>query len=108
MKGVAEDQDSEAVYLAALDHEAKRLAIPRLDLLIADIENSEIPMLEGAMDIIQRDRPQLAICFYHSKEQFLSIPLMLMKRLKDYIFKIGHYSDTLDESVFYAIPKYAK
>lgn len=108
VKGVAEDQDSEAVYLAALDHEAKRLAIPRLDLLIADIENSEIPMLEGAMDIIQRDRPQLAICFYHSKEQFLGIPLMLMKRLKDYIFKIGHYSDTLDESVFYAIPKYAK
>ena len=65
------DAEGHSVQLSALDNEATRLAIPRLDLLIADVENSEIPMLEGAMGIILRDRPQLAICFYHSKEQFL-------------------------------------
>ncbi|TIH12129.1 FkbM family methyltransferase [Marinifilum sp. JC120] len=105
VKGIAETQNAGTVQLTTLGKEAERLAIPRLDFLIADIENSEIPMLEGAMVIIERDRPQLAICFYHSKEQFIGVPLMLMKQLKDYVFKIGHYSKGLDESVFYAIPK---
>ncbi|GEM_PF-7103674 len=102
--GVVANDDEGTIQLTSLKSEAEILPIPRLDLLIADIENSEIPMLKGAMDIIQRDRPQLAICFYHSKEQFIGIPMMLMKCLKGYIFKIGHYSNTLDESVFYAIP----
>ncbi|WP_320169533.1 FkbM family methyltransferase [Maridesulfovibrio sp.] len=105
VKGLSDAQNSSTVQLVVLDEELKKLAIPRLDLLIADIENAEIPMLEGAMKCIEQDRPQLAICFYHSKEQFLGIPLMLMKQLKDYIFKIGHYSRGLGESVFYAIPK---
>lgn len=93
------------IQLNSLDNEAERLSIPCLDFLVADIENSEIPMLEGAMKLIQKDRPQLAICFYHSKEQFIGIPLMLMKQLKNYVFKIGHYSEGLDESVLYAIPE---
>ncbi|NDV24496.1 FkbM family methyltransferase [Desulfovibrio sp. JC022] len=105
VRGIAENQDTGTVQLATLNNEAERLAIPRLDFLIADIENSEMLMLEGAMKIIERDRPQLAICFYHSKEQFLGVPIMLMKQLKNYVFKIGHYSKGLDESVFYAIPK---
>ncbi|WP_421901944.1 FkbM family methyltransferase [Maridesulfovibrio sp.] len=105
VRNVSIDAQGHTVQLNALDNEAERLAMPRLDLLIADIENSEIPMLEGAMKLIKRDRPQLAICFYHSKEQFIGVPLMLMKQLKDYVFKIGHYSEGLDETVFYAIPK---
>ncbi|WP_415712846.1 FkbM family methyltransferase [Maridesulfovibrio sp.] len=105
VKGAVDFQSTGTVQLTTLTEEAGRLSIPRLDLLIADIENAEIPMLEGAMEVIERDRPQLAICFYHSKKQFTGIPLMLMNELKDYVFKIGHYSEGLDESVFYAIPE---
>ncbi|WP_320175561.1 FkbM family methyltransferase [Maridesulfovibrio sp.] len=105
VRNISTGADENTVLLSALDNEAERLAMPRLDLLIADIENSELPMLEGALRLIELDRPQLAICFYHSKEQFLGVPLMLMKKLKDYVFKIGHYSEGLDETVFYAIPK---
>ena len=32
----------------------------------ADIEGFETPMLEGAVNVIRRDRPKLAICMYHS------------------------------------------
>lgn len=88
-----------------LDSDIERFGLEKIDLLLCDIENSEIPMLEGGLDTIEAHRPQLAISFYHSKQQFLEIPLLLMSRLDNYVFKIGHYSHTTNESVFYAIPR---
>ncbi|WP_031484138.1 FkbM family methyltransferase [Maridesulfovibrio frigidus] len=93
------------INLCSLNDEAQNISLKKLDFLFCDIENAEIPMLEGAIDLIVASRTQLAICFYHSKKQFIDTPLMLMDHLEDYVFKIGHYSLSSDESVFYAIPR---
>ena len=49
-------------------------------------------------------RPQLAISSYHSDSDFLNIPLYLYENLENYTFRLGHYSPSIDETVFYAVP----
>ena len=69
-----------------------------------DIEGAELSALKGGMEIIKKYRPQLAISIYHSSEDFVNIPLYLSENLENYKFRIGHYSDTIIETVLYAIP----
>ena len=76
----------------------------KIDFIKMDIENSEMNALKGALKTITAQRPQLAISIYHTNEQFLDIPVFLAKNLKDYIFRLGHYSTGELETVLYAIP----
>ena len=76
----------------------------KIDFIKMDVENSELNVLKGALKTIIAQRPQLAVSIYHSNEQFLNIPLFLAKNLKDYIFRLGHYSKVRLETVLYAIP----
>ncbi|MBS5803571.1 MAG: FkbM family methyltransferase [Acinetobacter sp.] len=78
------------------------------DFIKMDIEGAEMPALEGGMKTIQECRPQLAISIYHSNEDFINIPLYLNKNLKNYHFKLGHYSPWRSETVLYAIPQEIK
>jgi FkbM family methyltransferase len=78
---------------------------PPLDFFFCDIENAELPCLHGMRKRLLSDRPQLAVSIYHSKEQFLDVPLFLITLLEDYDLHIGHYASTLNETTFYAIPK---
>lgn len=74
------------------------------DFIKMDIEGAELSALKGGMEIIKKYRPQLAISIYHSSEDFVNIPLYLSENLENYKFRIGHYSDTIIETVLYAIP----
>ncbi len=76
----------------------------KIDFIKMDVENSEINALKGGLKTIVAQRPQLAVSIYHSNEQFLDIPVFLAKSLKDYIFRLGHYSENKLETVLYAIP----
>ena len=78
------------------------------DFIKMDIEGAEMPALEGGMKTIQECRPQLAISIYHSNEDFINIPLYLNKNLKNYHFKLVHYSPWRSETVLYAIPQEIK
>lgn len=78
------------------------------DFIKMDIEGAEMPALEGGIKTIQECRPQLAISIYHSNEDFVNIPLYLNKNLKNYHFKLGHYSPWRSETVLYAIPEEIK
>lgn len=69
-----------------------------------DIEGAEYPALCGALDIIRRDRPILAISIYHSVEDYYRIPEYLMEQLQDYKYFIRHHALILSETVLYAIP----
>ncbi len=88
-----------------IDKFVKDKQIKKVDFIKLDVENSEIKVIEGAKNTILRDRPQMAISIYHSCEHFLNIPLILDEMLKDYIFRLGHYTRTTSETVLYAIPK---
>lgn len=74
-----------------------------------DIEGAEAKALEGARDIIQRNRPILAICVYHKPEDFFEIPLLISRILEDeYEFYIRQYRYGQSETVLYAMPKKRK
>ncbi len=70
-----------------------------------DIEGSELHALKGAQKTIEKNRPILAICIYHSDDDMINIPLWIIEHCHDYDFYCRHYSVNIIETVFYAIPK---
>ena len=87
-----------------IDETKQKENIEKIDFIKMDIEGSELPALKGGLKTIQQDRPQLAVSIYHSNDDFVDIPLFLHENLKDYTFRLGHYSFDLCETVLYAIP----
>lgn len=79
-------------------------------LINADIEGYELPMLKAMEQIIKKDRPVIAICVYHKKEDLIEIPKYLNEITENYCFKLRKYeAETANvartaELVLYAIP----
>lgn len=67
-----------------------------------DIEGSEIPALNGAKNIILRDKPKLAICIYHKPDDLWKIPLMLKDWVPEYRMHLRHYGRRYYGTVLYA------
>lgn len=76
----------------------------RIDFIKMDIEGAEGSALRGGENTIKRDRPILAICIYHSPEDFVGIPIYLNNLLENYSFHILHHTNEYVESILYAIP----
>lgn len=69
-----------------------------------DIEGAEQKALEGAIDIITSQHPKLAVCIYHSLEDFIMIPQIIHKLNPNYKIYIRHYRELADsENVCYAV-----
>lgn len=68
-----------------------------------DIEGAEQKAILGAKNIIQRDKPKLAICVYHKEEDLWEIPIMIKKLIPEYkIYLRQHYDEMDEETVCYA------
>ena len=79
----------------------------RVTFLKMDIEGSELESLKGARQMIQRDKPKLAICIYHKPEDMTEIPLYIKSLVPEYKFYIRHHSNRYGETVLYAVlPKH--
>lgn len=61
-----------------------------------DIEGAEPDALEGARQVISRDRPKLAICVYHEPQHLWRIPLLMKSLCPGYVLKLRHYLETCD------------
>lgn len=72
------------VRVTTLDAEVERLNLT-VGFIKADIENSELPMLKGALKTLLRDRPVLSIAIYHSDQVW---------RVPAWIASIGGYTMT--------------
>ena len=79
-------------------------------LLNADIEGAELKLLRSMKNIIQADRPVMAICVYHLKEDILTVPKFIQSVCKDYVYYLRKYTPYLwrlkknGELVLYAVP----
>lgn len=67
-----------------------------------DIEGSEQNALRGAVNVIKKDKPRLAVCVYHSLEDLYEIPFWIKETVPEYKLYIRHHSDNECETVVYA------
>lgn len=68
-----------------------------------DIEGAELPALHGALKIIKRDKPTLAICVYHKREDLITIPQYIKKIVPEYKLYLRVHYAYASELVLYAV-----
>lgn len=88
--------------VASLDKLDSLLEGERVTFIKMDIEGAEIPALLGAKQLIQSQKPRLAICIYHSPEDFFQIPHLLNQWVPEYKIAIRHHTALMYETVCYA------
>lgn len=94
----ADNMGCNMIECIALDEEINE----KVTFIKMDIEGSEIPALNGAKNIILRDKPKLAICIYHKPDDLWKIPLMLKEWVPEYRMHIRHYGRRYYGTVLYA------
>ncbi len=67
-----------------------------------DIEGFEMKALQGAKDIIVRDKPKLHISIYHKPEDLYEIPLYLSELVPEYHYKLCHHTEAPWDTDLYA------
>lgn len=67
-----------------------------------DVEGAERESIEGARNIIIKNKPNLAICIYHKWLDFIEIPEAILKLVPEYKFAIRHYTNNTNETILYA------
>lgn len=95
-----EENGKMCVEAVSLDEVVKSEKVTFIKL---DIEGSELKALEGAANIIKRDKPRLAISIYHKYEDVLELSLYILQLLPEYKLYIRHYDLDMGETVLYAI-----
>jgi len=69
-----------------------------------DIEGAEFDALRGGTRIIQRDRPILAICVYHTQNDIWRITLLAHEMLPGHTLYLRAYEGDGFQTVMYAVP----
>lgn len=71
----------------------------------ADVEGAERDLLEGAIELIRRCRPALAVCVYHRPDHYREIPLWLDSLGLGYRLYLRHHTHYFTSTVCYAVPE---
>ncbi len=74
----------------------------KIDFIKLDIEGAEPMALEGARELLKRDRPRLAVCVYHDPEHYVSLAEFLEGLDLGYRFSLRHFTDCFWETVLFA------
>ena len=77
-----------------------------IDFIKMDIEGAELLALAGAKKSIEKNRPILAISYYHKPDDIWKIPLWLSEHCDNYKFYLRQHHYNSFESVLYAVPVY--
>jgi FkbM family methyltransferase len=101
MDGAISESGEERIKVVALD-DFVDVPITHIKL---DVEGAEEAALLGAKNHIHQDRPKMAIAAYHKAGDLWGIPALIESLGGEYRFTIRHYSQTIDDSIFYALPK---
>ena len=68
-----------------------------------DIEGAEWEALHGAEKTIQRNKPKLAICIYHSDEDMIRLVEYVHELVPEYKLYVRHHTRRKHETVLYAV-----
>lgn len=88
-----------------IDDFVEKFGLEKVDFIKMDIEGSELPSLKGAVNVLKRHKPKLAISIYHSLDDYVDIPLFLGSLNLGYRFFIKHGTIHSEETVLLAITK---
>ena len=79
----------------------------QIGMIKADVEGDGLELIKGALATIRRDRPILSIAVYHSADEFLGIPKLLINNNLGYRFILRSLSPftTLGEIVLLGLPE---
>lgn len=97
--------ESLKVKTMAIDDMVVQEGLSKVDYIKMDIEGAEVNALLGARETIQKHKPKLAICVYHKKDDFYTIPTLINQIYPGYAFYLDHYTIHREETVLYATPK---
>lgn len=75
-----------------------------ISILKMDIEGAEYEALLGGRKVIQRDKPILAICVYHTQNDIWRIPLLVREMLPEHKLYLRAYEGDGFQTVMYAVP----
>lgn len=70
-----------------------------------DIEGAEFEAILGARNLIKSGKAMLAISVYHNAMDFWRIPFLVFSLNKNYKLYMRHYTEGIDESVMFFVPK---
>jgi FkbM family methyltransferase len=59
----------------------------RIDYIKADVEGSELDLIEGGLSVIERNRPRIAIAVYHQPHDWQTIISRLRQVVPEYNFR---------------------
>ncbi|MBQ8172180.1 MAG: FkbM family methyltransferase [Oscillospiraceae bacterium] len=98
---ISEDDDSSTfIDVVTLD---SYINDRRVTYIKMDIEGAELEALKGCAETIRKQKPKLAISIYHKPEDLTEIPVFIKSLVPEYKFYIRHYSDSISETVLYAL-----
>ncbi|MDR1050436.1 MAG: FkbM family methyltransferase [Deltaproteobacteria bacterium] len=99
------DRESTVAEEAVIKRIDDLFADKKPTIIKADVEGFETRLLEGALSVIKRSRPTLALSVYHRFEDIFEIPLLIDGLNCGYDFYMRHHTPVYGETVCYAIPK---
>ena len=91
----------DTIDLISLDQYFDDRSEREVTFLKADIEGFEWDMLLGARQIIQRNKPKLAISIYHNIFDFFRIHQYLKELVPEYTFAVRHHWNSFNETILY-------
>lgn len=91
---------SVSLEVTTIDTIAQNLPVTMIKM---DIEGSELDALEGAKEVISRNKPRLLISIYHKLDDIITIPRFLSNLVPEYRFYLRHNSYCVYETVLYAV-----
>ena len=85
----AQGDGVDAVELITLERLVAEMSLPRVDFVKMDIEGAEIQAVEGALAVLKRDYPRLAITTYHRPFDFAALRALLVAAGYRHIKPVG-------------------
>lgn len=98
----AQAHDFPTAEMISVDEFVKENHLSRVDFIKLDVEGSELRVLQGAVETIQKYQPRLAISVYHKFEDLFLLPKILKKINPNYTLYFGHHHPALFETIMYA------
>lgn len=95
--GISTNEDEQG-FMTSLD---AKFHNEEISLVKMDIEGYEWNALHGGKKVIQKWKPQMAICLYHCLEDLWRIPQYVKELVPEYKLFLRHHSPVVWDSVLY-------